>query len=90
MDGTKKEIQEIMNSITSLENSINELKVLVIGLNVAMMKANSNGFQRDDGVQNSRILPLPKKSSPQQGRDLALRVESGSVDFMKKIVLKLN
>lgn len=47
-------------------------------MNATMMKANSNGSQGDNGVQNSGILPFPKESSSQQGRDLALRAEFGS------------
>lgn len=69
MDNIKKEMQETKKSVTSLENSIKELKALIMGMNVAMVRANSTTSQGDNGVQNSEILSLPKEIVPQQGKD---------------------
>lgn len=48
----KKEMQETKKSVTSLENSIEVFKALMMGMNAAMLRANSIGSQGDNGVQN--------------------------------------
>lgn len=52
IDSMKKEMQETKKSVTYLENSIAVFKALMMGINAAMLRANSTGSQGDNGVQN--------------------------------------